>query len=65
MLDTLRWLHLVYHNVPVVWNHFKQQFRAKFTDFTKELQARNQLKKLKFRYPDIDGYIAEFEDLIV
>ena len=34
-------------------------------DSTSELQARNQLKKLKFCYSDIDGHIAEFEDLIV
>ncbi len=34
-------------------------------DSTKELRARTQLERLKFRYPDIDGYIAEFEDLIV
>jgi hypothetical protein len=27
--------------------------------------GRNQLDKLKFKYPDIDGHIAEFEDLIV
>jgi hypothetical protein len=27
--------------------------------------TRNQLNKLKFKYPDIDGHIAKFEDLIV
>jgi hypothetical protein len=31
----------------------------------RELQARNQLEQLKFKYPDIDEYIANFEDLIV
>ena len=34
-------------------------------DSTSKLRARNQLDKLKFHYPDIDGHIAEFEDLIV
>jgi hypothetical protein len=33
-------------------------------DSTRELRARTQLDKLGFRYPDIDGYIAKFEDLI-
>jgi len=33
-------------------------------DLTRELQARTQLERLGFKYPDIDGYIAEFEDLI-
>ncbi len=65
MLDALRRLHLVHHNLPAVWNHFEQEFQAKFTDSTKELRARTQLKRLKFRYPDIDGYIAKFKDLIV
>jgi len=36
----------------------------KFIDSTRELRARTQLKKLAFKYPDIDGYIAEFKDLI-
>src|SRR6266851_8770040 len=65
MLDSLRRLHPVQHNVPAVWNHFKEVFKAKFTDSTRELRARGQLKRLKFRYLDIDGYIAKFEDLTV
>ncbi len=65
MLDSLRRLHLVQHNILAVWNHFKQEFRMKFTNSTKELRARIQLKRLKFQYLDINGYIAEFEDLIV
>ncbi len=65
MLDSLRRLHPVQHNVPAVWNHFEEAFRTKFTDSTRELRARGQLERLKFRYPDIDGYIAEFEDLTV
>src|SRR6266851_9202614 len=65
MLNSLRRLHPVQHNVPAVWNHFEAAFRDKFTDSTRELQARTQLKRLKFQYPDIDGYIAKFKDLIV
>jgi len=61
----LRRLHLVHHNISAVWNHFKQEFWTKFTDLTKELRARTQLERLKFRYPDINGYIAEFKDLVV
>ncbi len=65
MLNSLRRLHPVQHNVPAVWNHFEQEFWQKFTNSTKELRARNQLKKLRFRYLDINRYIAKFEDLIV
>ena len=34
-------------------------------DLTHKLRARNQLEQLKFKYPDIDEYIANFENLIV
>jgi hypothetical protein len=65
MLETLRRLHPVHHNVPAVWNNFERAFKQKFMDSTSELRARNQLDKLKFHYLDIDGHIVEFEDLIV
>jgi hypothetical protein len=65
MIDTLRHLHPVHHNVPAVWNEFEKEFRKKFVDSTAKLCTRNQLDKLKFKYPDIDSHIAEFEDLIV
>ena len=55
----------MHHNVPAVWIEFKRAFREKFMDSTGKLRARNQLDKLKFKYPEIDGHIAEFEDLIV
>jgi hypothetical protein len=64
MIAILRRLHPVHHNVPAVWNHFKEEFKTKFMDSTRELRARTQLDRLAFKYPDIDGYIAEFEDLI-
>ena len=64
MITILRRLHPVHHNVPAVWNHFEGEFKAKFMDSTRELQARTQLDRLSFKYPNIDGYIAEFEDLI-
>jgi hypothetical protein len=49
----------------MVWNEFEKAFRNKFVDLTRELWVRNQLDKLKFKYSDIDGHIAEFKDLIV
>jgi hypothetical protein len=65
MIDAIRRLHPVHHNVPAVWIEFEQAFREKFVDSTGELRARNQLDKLKFKYPEINGHIAEFKDLIV
>jgi len=37
MIDSLRRLHLVHHNVPAVWEEFKQAFKDKFVDSTHEL----------------------------
>jgi hypothetical protein len=65
MINTLRRLHLVHHNVPRVWEQFEQAFKDKFIDSIRELQARIQLKQLKFKYPEIDEYIASFKNLIV
>ena len=65
MLNTLRRLHPVQHNIPAVWNFFKTEFQDKFTNSTRELRAQNQLEGLKLHYPDIDGHIVEFKDLIV
>jgi len=65
MIDSLRRLHPVHHNVPVVWEEFEQAFKDKFMDSTHKLQARNQLEQLKFKYPDINEYIANSKNLIV
>jgi hypothetical protein len=32
-------------------------------DSTKTQQSRQQLERLRFRFPDIDQYIADFKDL--
>jgi hypothetical protein len=65
MINSLRRLHPVHHNVPRVWEQFEKAFKDKFMDLTRELRARSQLEQLKFKYPEIDKYIASFEDLIV
>ena len=65
MIDSLRRLHPVHHNVPRVWEQFEQAFKDKFIDSMWKLRARTQLEQLKFKYPEIDEYIASFEDLIV
>jgi hypothetical protein len=65
MLDVLQWLHLVHHNVLAVWNNFEKAFKDKFIDSISELWARNKLKKLKFKYPDINRHISTFKDLVI
>jgi hypothetical protein len=65
MLNALRRLHPVHHNVPAVWEHFEDQFMKKFSDSTREFRFRTALEHLRFKYPDINGFIVEFEDLVV
>jgi hypothetical protein len=65
MIDSLGRLHPVHHNMPRVWEEFEQVFKDKFVDLTHELRARNQLEQLKFKYSEINEYIATFEDLVV
>jgi hypothetical protein len=65
MIDSLRRLHPVHHNMPRVCEEFEQAFKDKFVDLTCKLRARNQLEQLKFKYPEITEYIATFKDLVV
>ena len=37
MIDSLRRLHPVHHNVPAVWEEFKQAFKDNFVDSTHKL----------------------------
>jgi hypothetical protein len=37
MIDSLRRLHPVHHNVTTVWVEFEQAFKDKFVDLTHEL----------------------------
>ncbi len=38
-------------------------FEQQFSDSTKTQRSRQQLEKLQFKFPDIDQYITDFEDL--
>ena len=60
----LRSLDPVQDNVPRVWDYFTEEFESQFTDSTKTQHSRQQLEKLRFRFPEIDQYIANFEDLV-
>jgi len=59
----LRGLDPLNDNVPRVWDYFTDEFERKFVDSTKTQRSRQQLEKLRFRFPEVDQYIADFEDL--
>src|SRR6266851_3622831 len=63
MTTWLQGLDPVNDNVPRVWDYFTTTFEQQFSDSTKTQRLRQQLEKLRFKFPDIDQYIADFEDL--
>jgi hypothetical protein len=45
------------------WEVLEQEFHKAFIDYAEHERARDQLKKLRMKGGDVDGYIAEFQDL--
>jgi len=59
-LDTL---DPVLDNIPNVWNQFLYKFSQQFQDSQRENRARGEIERCIMRFPEIDNYIARFEDL--
>jgi hypothetical protein len=51
-------------DVHEVWMTFIQEFNDHFADSQLQQRARLELDKCKMRFPDIDQYISDFEDLV-
>jgi hypothetical protein len=61
-----RWinqLHLVNDNIPLIWEQFLHEFERQFEDSQQQQQAQLNLETCKMHFPDIDQYIATFEEL--
>src|SRR6266851_3400735 len=63
MTTWLRGLDLINNNVLRVCDYFTNTFEQQFSDSTKVQRSRQQLEKLRFKFLDINQYIADFEDL--
>jgi len=50
-------------NIPALWDQFLIEFRTQFQDTQRENRARAQIENHHMKFPDIDQYIASFEDL--
>jgi hypothetical protein len=50
-------------NIPDLWTQFLAEFRQQFQDTQRGDQARAQLEGLRMHFPDINQYIAKFEEL--
>jgi hypothetical protein len=64
--DMGRWLDtqvLPQDNTRALWEGFLVEFADQFQDTQREMRARQEIAKLKMKYPDIDGYIAKFKEL--
>ncbi len=62
----LQWIQQIpdESNTDLVWRVFQQRFYCRFTDTQADSTARKYLTQLKMRFPDIDSYIADFEQLV-
>jgi len=56
-------LHPVNDNYDYIWDRFIEAFAAQFQDSTKQQRAHMMLDTIAFKFPEIDQYISEFEDL--
>ena len=62
----LQWIQQIdnHSNTEDVWRIFQRRFYARFTDTQSDSTAQKELVQLKMRFPDIDSYIADFEQTI-
>src|SRR6266404_687303 len=62
----LQWIQQIpdESNTNHVWRVFQRHFYCRFTDTQADSTARKELTQLKMRFPDIDSYIADFEQTV-
>ncbi len=62
----LQWIQQIndQSNINNVWRIFLQRFFTHFQDTQADSTARNTHSQLKMRFPYIDSYIANFEQLV-
>jgi Ty3 transposon capsid-like protein len=47
-----------------MWDTFVQEFSEHFTDSQDQQRTRLDLNRCRMRFPEIDQYIADFEELV-
>ncbi len=62
----LQWIQQIddQSNMDDIWHIFQQRFYCRFTDTQADSTARKELILLKMRFPEIDAYIADFEQTV-
>ena len=64
--DMGRWIDTLdpaVDNIELVWEQFQTEFTEQFTDSQQQQCARLDLDNCCMKFPEIDQYIAKFEDL--
>jgi Retrotransposon gag protein len=51
-------------DIQFTWDTFVQEFMEHFTDYQDQQRAQLDLDRCKMRFPEIDQYIANFEELV-
>jgi Retrotransposon gag protein len=51
-------------DIQEVWTTFVQEFNDHFADSQSQQRARIDLDRCKMRFPDVNQYISDFEDLV-
>jgi Ty3 transposon capsid-like protein len=51
-------------DIQFTWDTFIQEFTEHFTDSQDQQRARLDLDRCKMHFPEIDQYIADFEELV-
>jgi hypothetical protein len=65
--DMGAWIDLlnpIEDDVQFTWDTFVQEFTEHFTDSQEQQRARLNLDRCKMRFPEIDQYVADFEELV-
>ena len=57
-------LDAVNDDIQEVWDTFMQEFNNHFSNSQLQQRARLELDKCKMRFPDVDQYTLDFEDLV-
>jgi hypothetical protein len=52
------------NDIQFTWDTFVQELTEHFTDSQDQQRARLDLDRCKMRFPEIDQYIADFEELV-
>jgi Retrotransposon gag protein len=52
------------NNIQFTWDTFVQEFTEHFTNSQDQQKAQMELDRCRMRFPDIDQYIADFEELV-